>query len=750
MAYQVLARKSRPQDFSSVVGQSSVVTALRNALSEERVAQAYLFAGIRGVGKTSVARVFAKALNCENGPGADPCNECTTCTEITKGSDLDVIEVDAATYSKVEQVRELTESLQYGPARDRYKVVVIDEIHRLSRQAFDALLKIVEEPPERIVFIFATTEIDAVPATILSRCQEFHFRRVAFGELSAHLRRLCDSESITASDASLRLISRAAEGSVRDAVALLDQLATFGAGTIDDADAARLIGGLDADFYQGLLVAIVEGDGGTVCRGVAKLEEEGWDPRTAYTQLLSYLRDALHMALGASADEVDLPEEQAKALGQVAHEAGSENLLRILHLLLGSEMTVRRSESGALAAEVAWLRAAELPKLTRIEDLLSGIEPSGGGGTRGVGGPGAGRGGSSKAGARAEAKSAVQKSAPQVEAEKKSTAVAEIGEGISGPKAAALAAAQAVAEASQTAPTAAAVKTAPPEPKKPEPKKPEPRKPEPSAVTERSDSPAEAPTKSEQTAPPNRATAEPEPQSAAAVGEPAPAPAPQRAGQKQAAPKEAVAQEPPIQKAGPSETANDSPPLEAYEDEAYSSPPGRSNEIIMPREAVAAPVEAPNQAPAQASTDEPAERAAQSRSKPAPNNGAAAGETARLLEEVGRRKQFLAAHLAEAKSLRLQGGRLEIAVPADDTWLANSLEREANRDALKESIAAVWGDGVTWTLVSTGEDSVQSQKSNTPLDTQDDIMTDPEVQTVLELFGGTVETTASNQEDEQA
>src|SRR6185312_9194602 len=200
MAYQVLARKWRPQNFSSLVGQEPIVTAL-----------AYLFSGIRGIGKTTAARVLAKALNCERGPAADPCNECSPCVEITRGSDIDVIEVDAATYSKVEQVRELTESLRYGPARDRYKVVVLDEIHRLSRQAFDALLKIVEEPPRHLVFIFATTEIDAVPATILSRCQEFHFRRVPLHDLAAYLRTITDAESITASDTALRLIARAGE-----------------------------------------------------------------------------------------------------------------------------------------------------------------------------------------------------------------------------------------------------------------------------------------------------------------------------------------------------------------------------------------------------------------------------------------------------------------------------------------------------------------------------------------------------------
>jgi len=370
MTYQVLARKWRPQNFSSLVGQEPIVTALRNALQEGRIAQAYLFSGIRGVGKTTAARVLAKALNCERGPAADPCNECVVCLEITRGSDLDVIEVDAATYSKVEQVRELTESLKYGPARDRYKVVVLDEIHRLSRQAFDALLKIVEEPPPHLVFVFATTEIEAVPATILSRCQEFHFRRVPSPELAAHLRRIAEAEEIGASDTALRLIARAGEGSVRDSVALLDQLATFGSGKIADEDAARLLGGLDTALFQTLLAGILAGDPQAVGAAVRRVEEEGWDPRHVYGQFLAFCRDALHLAMGGSPAQVDLPGEEALALAETAKASGYENLLRLLNQLLASEQIVRRSESGALAVEIAWLRAAELPKLTRVEELL--------------------------------------------------------------------------------------------------------------------------------------------------------------------------------------------------------------------------------------------------------------------------------------------------------------------------------------------------------------------------------------------
>jgi DNA polymerase-3 subunit gamma/tau len=372
MTYQVLARKWRPQSFSTLVGQAPIVTALRNAVQEGRIAQAYLFSGIRGVGKTTTARLLAKMLNCERGPLPDPCNECTACVEITRGSDMDVIEVDAATYSKVEQVRELTESLKYGPARDRYKVVILDEIHRLSRQAFDALLKIVEEPPPFLVFLFATTEIDAVPATILSRCQEFHFRRVSSQDVTALLREICGKERIEASDTALRLVARAGEGSVRDAVALLDQLATFGSGTITDEDAVRLLGGLDTALFQRLLAAILGGDGQAVSRSVRRIEDEGWDPRSVYGQFLSFCRDALHLAMGGDPETVDLPAEEAQVLAGMAKEAGYENVLRLLHQLLSSENLVRRSESGALSVEIAWLRAAELPKLRRIEEILAG------------------------------------------------------------------------------------------------------------------------------------------------------------------------------------------------------------------------------------------------------------------------------------------------------------------------------------------------------------------------------------------
>ena len=379
MTYQPLARKWRPQTFADLVGQEAIVKALRNALGDGRIAQAYLFSGIRGIGKTTAARVLAKALNClgadgsAGGPVSEPCDTCLACTEIREGADLDVIEIDAATYSKVEQVRDLTESLRYGPARDRYKVVVLDEIHRLSRSAFDALLKIVEEPPPHLTFIFATTEIERVPATVLSRCQEFHFRRVPPEPMVAHLRRICDAEGFEAGNPALRLIARASEGSVRDAVALLDQAATFGNGRLGDDDVARLVGGIDAALLSALLEAVLTGDGARLSTTIREVEDGGSDPRQVFTHFLGFLRSALHLAQGLDPEQLDLPAEAAEDLKETAAASGYENLLRLLHLLLSSETVVRRADAPGLALEVALLRAAELPRLVRIERLAAGL-----------------------------------------------------------------------------------------------------------------------------------------------------------------------------------------------------------------------------------------------------------------------------------------------------------------------------------------------------------------------------------------
>jgi DNA polymerase-3 subunit gamma/tau len=589
MAYQVLARKWRPQNFSSLVGQEPIVTALRNALAEGRIAHAYLFSGIRGVGKTTAARVLAKALNCEHGPAPDPCNHCTPCIEIARGSDLDVLEVDAATYSKVEQVRELTESLRYGPARDRYKVVVLDEVHRLSRQAFDALLKIVEEPPPYLVFIFATTEIESVPATILSRCQEFQFRRVTAPAVTALLRQICDAESIQATDSALRLVARAGEGSVRDAVALLDQLATFGSGAISDEAAVRLLGGLDLALFRRLLEAILQGDAAVVSREVRHVEDQGWDPRHVYGQFLAYCRDALHLALGGDPAQADLALEEAQALAALARASGYENLLRLLNQLLASETMVRRTETGALAVEIAWLRAAELPKLIRVEQLLAGA----------AGAPGLAGGRQSRLEAR----------------------------------------------------------------------------------------PAAAQPPHAQKSGPGRS--------------PAPPTVP-----------------------GPAATAT---PATAAPPAGHATPPNGAGR--------------------------PAAGAAAGAATPA-----ADGAFRAFLEEVGARKQPLAAHLEQAATLRFEAGRLLILLPPGDAYLSSRLRQPANRETIAAAAAKVWGPGAGWEFTHADADGSSTASASSaavapaaPADRPsprlhpDDTaaaasaVLDPAVQTLLDIFGGKVE-----------
>src|SRR5216117_1397912 len=224
MTYQALDRKYRPRTFHDIVGQETTVRTLQNAIEQNRIHHAYLFSGVRGVGKTTVARILAKALNCVKGPATEPCNECVMCREITEGIDLDVREIDAATYSGVDSVRELRDITQFQPARDRFRIFIIDEAHMLSVASWNALLKLIEEPPPHVIFMFATTEMQKVPATILSRVQKFALRKITLEELAARLRRICKTEGIEADDAALEMIARRGEGSVRDALSLLDQI----------------------------------------------------------------------------------------------------------------------------------------------------------------------------------------------------------------------------------------------------------------------------------------------------------------------------------------------------------------------------------------------------------------------------------------------------------------------------------------------------------------------------------------------
>ena len=295
MSYLVLARKYRPRTFDEVVGQETVTRTLRNALASGRIGHAFLLSGARGVGKTTTARILARALNCAkgDGPTPDPCGECAPCVEIAAGTCLDVQEIDGATHNGVEQVRELRESARYNPARDRFKIWIIDEVHMLSTGAFNALLKTLEEPPPRVKFIFATTEYHKIPDTILSRCQQYDFRMIPARELQTHLRQVASAEKIEVSDEALGRIARAAEGSARDALSLFDQVLSFSGQKVQDEDISALLGLVDRELLLAGSRAVADGDTLGLLDLVERLSDHGADYRNFTRELILHFREIL-------------------------------------------------------------------------------------------------------------------------------------------------------------------------------------------------------------------------------------------------------------------------------------------------------------------------------------------------------------------------------------------------------------------------------------------------------------------------
>src|SRR5207245_11049822 len=302
MSYQALARKYRPQRFSDIIGQETVVRTLQNAIEQNRIHHAYLFSGVRGIGKTTVARILAKALNCVKGPATEPDNTCTICKEITEGIDLDVREMDAATYTGVDSIRELRDITQFQPARDRFRIFIIDEAHMLSAPAWNALLKLIEEPPPHVIFMFATTEMQKVPATILSRVQKFTLRKITLEELAVRLRQICKAEKIEADDAALEIIARRGEGSVRDALSILDQIIAFSGRRFTAADVATVLGLSDTNFFARLLTLVSEGDHAGIIEALNEAAESGRDFKLLFRDLLNFVRNLLLISAGAKAD----------------------------------------------------------------------------------------------------------------------------------------------------------------------------------------------------------------------------------------------------------------------------------------------------------------------------------------------------------------------------------------------------------------------------------------------------------------
>ncbi len=389
-SYVPLARKWRPRTFSDVVGQEEIVRALTNAVTQDRLAHAYLFSGPRGVGKTTSARLLAAAINCHSSdrPVPQPCGSCASCVEILEGRSIDALEIDGATHGKVDQARDLIEVVAFAPVRDRRKVFIIDEVHAISTAAFQALLKTLEEPPSHAVFILATTERHKIPATILSRCQRFDFRRLTDAEVEGRLAAIARREGFLVADeagppeaprverAALTALAAASTGSLRDGLSLFDQAALRSGGNVATLDVLALLGAPDRTALLALLAAVLSGDRAAVLKGCAELDAAGSDPRATLHDLTSLVRGAVRVAADPNTAAVSgLSEEGSVQLREMARLTPYETLLRLLSLLSESDATLRRSDVPALAFEVLLLRLTELPRLVPIEAVLEGRLP---------------------------------------------------------------------------------------------------------------------------------------------------------------------------------------------------------------------------------------------------------------------------------------------------------------------------------------------------------------------------------------
>jgi len=375
MSYQVIARKWRPQKFADVIGQQAVTRTLGNALKSGRLAQAFVFAGPRGVGKTTTARILARALSCVEGPTADPCGTCEACVEIAQGRDMDVLEIDAATHTQVDNIRDVIISgLSIAPVRNRYKIFIIDEVHQLSSHSFNALLKSIEEPPPHVVFMMATTELDKIPETVLSRSQVYEFRTISTKAIADKLREIVKAEGITVGDESLQLIARDAEGSMRDAQSKLDQVIAFTGNTITVEDVATVLGLVARDLLLDAVQAVADEDAPAAFDLAARAVEMGYDLRAVCRELSRVVRDLLVLTIdpGRINDPEIAGETERDRLKALAARFSREDLLRAFDLLTRAEAEIRGAAQPRYHLEMALLRWIYLRKLVPIEELIAG------------------------------------------------------------------------------------------------------------------------------------------------------------------------------------------------------------------------------------------------------------------------------------------------------------------------------------------------------------------------------------------
>ena len=374
MSYQVIARKWRPPTFSELIGQNHIRQTLKNALKENRLPHAILFTGPRGTGKTSSARILAKSLRCTNTSSTDPCNSCNDCVEINNGSNLNVIEIDGASNNGVDSIRELREALSYMPSTGKNKIYIIDEVHMLSTSAFNALLKTLEEPPEHIVFIMATTEAHKVPHTILSRCQRFDFRRIPTATIAKSLSEICRKEGFSTSEEALWAIARQADGSMRDSQSLLDQIITFSGGELTYTKVIDALGLTDRHILLNTLEALVQSSPSAMLEAIDKMSSSGLDPKVFVQELLEEIRHLLVTKLSPPQDlaqMIDLPDSEIKQLQIFAEQLSAENVHLLFDMALKGANDLHQSTDPHLVLDMLLLRMASAPRIESFMQMTS-------------------------------------------------------------------------------------------------------------------------------------------------------------------------------------------------------------------------------------------------------------------------------------------------------------------------------------------------------------------------------------------